>query len=518
MKFIKTNLKQQQQQHDSSTLPNETNPSQLTTSQSLSSQLRLSNNVVQDTIKVIKLSSFLFKIFSTFLRLHSTELFGQCLDSIRHPLLSILAQINSICLDEMPHGDDKSSLARFNSIKQDFLKEYAPNYENLLQLILNEPNMISSLADLSESFNDDTSPFETALFYLICLNRVNDVDFESSIQTLISYLTQSQDAIYSPVFCSYSKKFFQDTQLDFNRMIDVDNSSCVEFYDLVVVLTGKFVLQSGLNQSKVYYLLSSLASNDPLRSQLSYDILFFLIRNYAVTCNNANFLHLVKFVCLVYESTGLVTLKHMLSDILSESLPDSLAIDLENFFTQNKLYRCLSLHSKSTPNLMSTLLCNSVGYTIDFIDSLEKILSTSGNDTLTLRKSFQFIQTNKMPQLVELTTGILRRYVDGQIKMNTNGVIERLCSRLVSFVKIDKIDALLANPDSQKPFFQLLLRLLNILSVSLAASTASDHDEIVSFLFDFYIKNCTKRYLIKKKGKMTKKGRNPFKIKIKIHL
>lgn len=297
------------------------------TSQSISSQLRLRNNVVQDTIKVIKLSSFLFKILCTFVRLHSSDLFADYSDWVMRPLLGVLVRINSICLDDMPRGicaDEPQR--RFQAIKADFLKEYAAQYEQLLQHVLVDDRLVAALSHLSpdhvDSEDQDTDSAikaEITLFYSICVNRISkDVDFEATIERLAKFLTNSQYVVYSSVYCSYSKRFIQDPQLDFSRFAaspETDTSFAVHFYDFILTLIGKFILQSGLNPAKIYYLASNVASAQPVKAQLSYDLFLYFMQNYAATSNDANFMNIVKFISSLYESTGLVVFRHLLTDI-----------------------------------------------------------------------------------------------------------------------------------------------------------------------------------------------------------
>lgn len=493
MFFLKTNLKFIKislQKHNDNFSEN-SSQTLSATSQSISSQLRLRNNIVQDIIKVIKLSSFLFKILKTFLRLHLSDLKGDCFEKIRLLLLSILIQINSIFFYEIITTDNDEASRRFQTIKQEFSKEYASNYESLLQYVFVEQQLVSSFI-IFEPEVQDIFHFEHVLFFLVYINRSTGLDFESCMERLFYYLIQ--DNLYNPIFCTYSKKFFQDAQLDFNRLSNNhEKDSCrVEFYDLILVMTEKYILQSGLDQAKIYYLLSSIVSNEPIRSQICHDLISLFIRNYAATSNNINLLHLIKFVSIVYESTDLMILRRLLSGVLSDFLPEQVVIDLEIFYSQNKLYRCMTLQKKSVSNLIGSLFGNSVGRTIDLVDGLEKILNKSENDTLSLRKCLLFIQANKMCQIVRLTTVILKRFIDEQIKIGTNDLGEKLASRLMNFLKSDKIDMLLANSDSQKPFFQLLLRLLNAFASGTVASSFNN-EETCLYLFDFFIKNCSQK-------------------------
>lgn len=409
------------------------------------------------------------------------------------PLLSILIQINSIFFDEIITTDNEEASRRFQIIKQEFLKEYASNYESLLQHVFDDQRLVSSFI-VFEPEVQDIFHFEHVLFFLVYINRSTGLDFESCMERLFYNLIQVQDNLYNPIFCTYSKKFFQDAQLDFSRLTNInEQDSCrVEFYDLIVVMTEKFILQSGLDQAKIYYLLSSIVSNEPIRSQICHDLISLFMRNYAATSNNINLLHLIKFVSIVYESTDIMMLQRVLSEVLSDFLPEQVAIDLEIFYSQNKLYRCMILQKKSVSNLIGSLLGNSVGRAIDLVDGLEKILNTSENDMLSLRKCLLFIQANKMCQLVDLTTVILKRFIDEQMKIGTNDFGEKLAIKLMNFLKNDKIHVLLANSDSQKPFFQLLLRLLNAFATGIVASPCNN-EEICLFLFDFYIKNCSQK-------------------------
>ena len=496
LKHIKMTLKSQ------SSLNGESLPSQSFNSQSISSQIRFTNNVVQDTIKVIKLSSFLFKILSTFLRLHLSDLLTDDDDNnASQSLTSILVQISSICLEEaLPISLDSEEIntasfetisKRFNAIKLDFIKEYAPNFEQLLQCVLNEPRFIDSLNQIDRVLQEDEESFNHSsilLFFAICLNK-HEAEFEKSMEEIIRLLILSQEQIYSPIYSTYSKKLTQDPQLDFNRLVADSDTRAVEFYDLLLLIVAKFTLQSGLSASKVYYLVANINSQEPVRSQLAYDITLYLLRHYASTSNFPNFLHLVKFISVVYESTNSVGLKQLLNEMLNDSAPpSSVATDLEQYYTTNKMHRCLSLMNS---NLLFVLAANTVGCSVEMIDCLLKMMSTSPSEPIAVRKSLQYVQTNKMIQVLELAAGLLLKSVDkGAPSSQLVDLAEKCARKLSEFVRADKIDALLLNSQSQRVLFELLLRALNLLAVTLLVFS---DDEILLGLIEFYLKWCSNK-------------------------
>lgn len=173
--------------------------------------MRFRNNIVQDTIKVIKLSSFLFKIFWTFWRLHSTDLFGDDndYDAVSRQLLTVLALINSICLAEtakLSSGDEDEETKRFYAIKIDFVKEYASNYEALLQQALAEPKFLASLTKIDRIDDDAVTVDEFTIFFSICINKSVDFEYESIMGRSMKLLGSSQVAIFTPV-CNLNSLF-----------------------------------------------------------------------------------------------------------------------------------------------------------------------------------------------------------------------------------------------------------------------------------------------------------------------
>lgn len=153
-------------------------------------------------------------------------------------------------------------------------------------------------------------------------------------------------------------------------------------------------------------------------------------------------------------------------------------------FKKTTRYRCLSIHNPNkSSHIHTTMTINCSEHSIFLIEGLLKLFNSTPSVQMSLRKSLQFIQSNKMAQTIDLCAILLRR--PSTIASNLG---YKLANKLIEFFKFDQIDTLLINSENQRQFYQLFLRALNLCAIALSVSSSVE-DEAILFLLDFYIKN-----------------------------
>lgn len=341
MTFIKSQLKKQSSEMNS----NQTQMQKQT--QSISSQMKLDSNCVQNTMKVAKLGSFLFKLFKLFVKLHLSDLIADNDAAIFHSLTTLSVQLCTLFLEEpQQHSIDlntqpQQSFKEFYEIKRFFITEYALTYESLIQNIITESIYLKYLR---RDFNPETSEEESftihefTLYYALIVNKVIDaIEYETTMERLVELIGYCEEAIFVPRFYLHSKNFAQDN-FNFNKLVDLDllkSTTRVEFYDLVLMAMGKFTL-GNKHKMKVYYLSACLVSLNTIKCQLACDLFIFLVRHFASTSNHPNNLQIVKFLSNVYESSGLFRVKKLLEEIFNYC-PSSNLSNLEQFYEKNNM-------------------------------------------------------------------------------------------------------------------------------------------------------------------------------------
>jgi hypothetical protein len=245
-------------------------------------QLRSTNNTIQDTAKIIKFTGFCFKIQISLVIRHVkyltpestffpeiTQLFG-LIHSIlftgsRVDIESLLVDDETKATNEYDEKRQRAAKSRheFKQAKTGFIKEVIlnTNIDTVYNMLLNNAEyfdylvsgeyfnkqLITSLVGnpKSDDPNQSTSIDEYLIFYLVylCKFDVGKVGASESYLKMLDSIFNAVDvcvqSLNMPSYLVYPEAFFSG-KLDLSAFSSTD-ASAIEFYDMVLYLAGRIL-------------------------------------------------------------------------------------------------------------------------------------------------------------------------------------------------------------------------------------------------------------------------------------
>ena len=489
----------------------------------IGSQLRLGNNLAQDTIKIIRFCSFLFKIFKSIFTGNDT-----LINETFYYITNINAVINCLLLNDYPVTvdnlleDNVCKNKEFQQIKFEFIKEISINFEQFIQNLTLNLNYLNYLSNLKlenffskisivsseiniDSFYDKFDYFEEiVLFFSVFLNKIHnftEIDNMKLIQCIdliLNMVNFCSSAIGLPV---YLVLYNQNDFTKFNELNSYEgNFVYLEFYDYLLVNLNNAVRKIAFNcniEHLIYSLVNNLILTDnenfTIKLKLSNDLLSSYLKSIQTT---SKFLKIIQFMFDTYEdliyNNQSINLKYyeiFLVDII-ETLNSRYLQIIEDYLRDKKYFNSYSLGLNTFTKYNDIFIINSFSKLNEFYKEFTQFIDNNKRVLNFEKKLSMFISNKNGFELIDIVLNSIQSS-NGLFKTNLQLINSRdqLFKKVNDFFKIDFINNLSTISDS-KVDLKTLFKFLSD-SIFLWSKISQTIDEINDLMF---ILNMVNRY------------------------
>lgn len=485
-----------------------------------------------DILKLIKYSTFLFKILKSFASnyvtwLNDTEAFYLLTNVFSLTGFVLLHEQAPLMDKEKRELDIDHSNKEFKQVKSELIKDFAAIYDEAFNLFIDNPDYVQYLNDnnfekfeklkseLMDKFHNvykviDTENYyeqieyyeELTLFHSIVLNRCAQMTSSDEINLklldkIFELIKLCSRACNLPIYLIS----FEPFKYNFNKLNELNSKTdliSIEFYEFILINVYAFLFKllnenSGSLRCLINYLAHMLTIQDEmvkpkneLAVSLSQDV-FLLLSEEIVSQNQSNYtLKFFEFICELFEyykvssKTNSSPLEKCLTQVIEYyySIKGDCLPKLLDHLREHKYFNSYSLVF-TLVDLKQSLTRNENQYSdtkltellVTFYNDLTTFISQTMKqiDQNLLKKLITFIETRNGNQFVNM----IGYHLNGsKANLLPQNLIETSCKCLTNFFRLD--------------FLENFLKLFeNFMAVSEASKLSSQIYNNFKFIFKF---------------------------------